>query len=36
MAEEEEGHAGCDDQADHVVADFYFKVFQKRVIFYDN
>ena len=26
MAEEEESHAGCDDQADYVVADFYFRI----------
>ena len=26
MAEEEESHAGCDDQAGHVVADFYFRI----------
>lgn len=26
MAEEEECHAGCDDQAGHVVADFYFRI----------
>ena len=26
MAEEEESHAGCDDQASHIIADFYFRI----------